>query len=342
MRAVRIARSGGPEVLEETVVPDPVPGPGEVVVAVSACAVNHLDLWIRRGLREVALPRIPGADVVGTVRQVGAGVTGIVPGTRVLVNPGLSCGRCQACLSGKDTLCPEYGILGSKADGGYAELVKVPAANVIPVPDGIPWSDAELAAVPLVFLTAWHMLATLAQVRPGEVVLVLGAGSGVGSAAIQVARLFGARVVGTVGSEEKVRRALEWGADHVVRHDREDWAEQVRAYAGGRGVDVVVEHVGPATFADSLRCLRPGGRLVTCGATTGPEATVSLRRVFALQLSILGSYMGSKGELLELLPHVYAGRLRPVVDRVLPLSAAAEAHRLMEERAHFGKLVLTP
>ena len=340
MQAVRFHRHGGPEVLQLEEVPVPEPGPGQVRIRVRAVALNHLDLWNRQGLpgRTVPLPRIPGADVAGEVDALGPGAAGPEPGSRVIVNPGLSCGRCRACLEGRDNLCPQYDVLGSRSDGGYAQYVVVPAANVVPMPANLDFTEA--AAVPLVFLTAWHMLVTLARVQPGETVLVWGAGSGVGSAAIQIARLFGARVIATVGSPDKVERARRLGADVVLDHSRQAVDEEVRALTGRRGVDVVFEHVGQATWEKSLRSLTHGGRLVTCGATTGPQGVTDIRYVFARQLQIFGSYMGSKGELLRLLPFVEEGRLRPVVDRVLPLAAAAEAHRIMEERRHFGKLVL--
>ncbi|HEY8425195.1 MAG TPA: zinc-binding dehydrogenase [Limnochordales bacterium] len=340
MQAVRFHRHGGPEVLQLETVPVPEPGPGQVRIRVRAVALNHLDLWNRRGLpgRKVPLPRIPGADVAGEIDATGPGVSDLQPGARVIVNPGISCGRCQACLEGRDNLCPHYEVLGNRTDGGYAQYVVVPAANVIAMPGRLDFVEA--AAVPLVFLTAWHMLVTLARLQPGETVLIWGAGSGVGSAAIQIAKLLGAHVIATVGSADKVAKAQRLGADVVLDHSRQAVDEEVRALTGRRGVDVVFEHVGQATWEKSLKSLAHGGRLVTCGATTGHEALTDIRYVFARQLQILGSYMGSKGELLRLLPFVEQGRLQPVVDRVLPLAEAAEAHRIVEERRHFGKVVL--
>ncbi|HEY8486302.1 MAG TPA: zinc-binding dehydrogenase [Limnochordales bacterium] len=341
MQCVRFHQHGGPEVLQVEQVAVPQPPPGWVRIRVRACALNHLDLWNRRGLpgrRAVPLPRIPGADVAGEVDAVGEGVQGVERGQKVVVNPGISCGRCRMCLSGQDNLCPDYHILGSRLDGGYAQYVVVPAANLLPMPQRLDFAAA--AAFPLTFLTAWHMLTRLAGVRPGETVLVWGAGSGVGTAAVQIARLLGARVFATVGSRDKLEQARSLGAEVVLNHHEQAVDEEVRRLTGRRGVDVVVEHVGQATWEKSLRSLTHGGRLVTCGATTGAEGLTDIRLVFARQLRILGSYMGSKGELWELLPFVESGALRPVVDRVLPLEQAAQAHRIMEERRFFGKLVL--
>lgn len=320
--------------------PDPEPGPGEVRVRVRACAVNRLDLWVRQGWPglKLELPHVLGSDIAGEVAGCGAGVDGLADGLPVVVSPGTSCGRCRWCLDGRDNLCPRYAILGEQVRGGYAEYVCVPAANVLPKPPALGFVEA--AAVPLVFLTAWQMLVDRAGVRPGETVLVHAGGSGVGSAAIQVARLLGAEVVTTASTDDKLARALALGAQHGVRYDEEGWPRRVRDVAGGRGVDVVVEHTGAATWEGSLRCLCRGGRLVTCGATSGWEGKTDLRLVFFRQLSVLGSTMGSKARMFEVLEHVAAGRLSPVVDRALPLERAREAHRLLEDRAQFGKVVL--
>ncbi len=338
MKAVRVHEHGGPEVLRLEEVADPVPGPGEALVRVRACALNHLDLWVRRGLERVQIPRphIPGSDVAG---EVVAAPSGTVPvGQRVLIQPGLSCGRCPACLSGRDNQCPRYDVLGFQSDGGYAELVKVPVENLVPIPDHV--GDVEAAAFPLVFLTAWHMLVTRACLSPGETVLIWAAGSGVGHAAVQLARLLGARVIATVGRPEKAPRARELGADLVLNHTVDDVVEQVRQATDRRGVDVVVEHVGQATWEASVRVLARGGRLVTCGATTGAAVGIDLRVLFARHLALIGSYMGAKGELLQAAALFFAGRLRPVIDRVFDLSEAVAAHERLERREHFGKIVL--
>ncbi|MGE0361703.1 MAG: zinc-binding dehydrogenase [Vicinamibacterales bacterium] len=340
MKAARFHVHGGPEVLALESVPDPVAAPGQVLVRVRACALNHLDLWHRRGLQRVVvpLPHISGADVAGEV--VAAPGDEVAPGTRVLVQPGLSCGRCAACLDGRDNQCRHYDVLGSRSQGGYAELVVVPAANVVPIPAHVTFEAA--AAFPLTFVTAWHMLVTRAGLRPGETVLVVAGASGVGQAAVQVARLHGARVLATAGSERKLERVKALGADVVIDHHRQDVVAEVRGATGSRGVDVVVEHVGQATWERSLRALAPAGRLVTCGNTTGWEAAVDLRFLFSRQLSLLGSYMGTKGELLQAAEFFFAGRLAPLVDGVMPLADAAEAQRRLERGDVVGKLLLAP
>ncbi len=339
MKAVVFDRCGGPEVLELREVPAPEPKADEAVVDVMACAVNHLDLWVRQGLRglDAEMPHILGNDIAGVVSAVGEAVRHVKIGDKVVVLPTLSCGVCPACLAGDDNLCRQYDVIGRKRNGGYAEKVAVPGANLLPYPENLMWEEA--AAVPLVFLTAWHMLVGRAKLRAGEDVLVIGAGSGVGSAAIQVARLIGARVIATAGSEAKLERAKALGAHQVVVHSGE-FAKTVRDLTGGKGVEVVFEHVGGAVFEQAAGALARDGRLVTCGATTGHEAQIDLRVLFGRQLSLLGSYMGRKGELLRAAPFFFAGELRSVVDRTFPLSEAAEAHRYLESRQPFGKVVL--
>lgn len=342
MLAVRIHEHGGPEVLRLEYVPDPSPRPDEVLVQVRACALNHLDLWNRSGRPRpaVALPRILGSDIAGVVVAAGELIQHVAPGDEVIVSPGVSCGRCRYCLRGDDNMCPHYSIIGMGRDGGYAQFVAVPAVNVLPKPSNLTFVEA--AAIPLVFLTAWHMLRTRARLEPGETVLVWGAGSGVGSAAIQIAKLLGATVIAATGGPRKAARARELGADEVIDYKTEDVLRQVRSLTGGRGVDVVFEHVGQATWDTSIKALRTGGRLVTCGNTTGWQAQTDLRYIFARQLAILGSYMGSKAELPEILPWIESGRLRPVVHAVLPLADAARAHAILEAGEQFGKVVLEP
>jgi NADPH:quinone reductase-like Zn-dependent oxidoreductase len=341
MKAIRFHQPGGTDQLRFEDAPEPVPGQGEIVVRVKACALNYLDIWERRGLPfvKIPLPHISGSDVAGVVEAVGPGVTAVKPGDRALVNPGVSCMHCPACYEGHDNFCPRFSVLGYISDGGYAELVRVPDVNAIPYPEGLEFYEA--AAIPLVFMTAWHMLVTRCGIQGGDDVLVLGAGSGVGSAAIQIAKYFHARVIATAGSEAKLEKALSLGADFVVDHSRQKIRDEVKKVTGRRGVDIVFEHVGMATWEDSIASLAPHGRLVTCGATTGHDAHIDLRHLFAKQISILGSYMGSKHELLKVISLVNEGHLRPVVSNVLPLAQAAEAQDLLETRQHFGKVVLT-
>jgi len=340
MKAAIFRQHGGPDVLEYADVSDPRIGANEVLVEVKACALNHLDIWVRNGLPgvEIALPHILGNDVAGVVREVGELVTWVKLGDEVMVQPGVSCGHCEACLSGRDNLCREYDIIGYRRDGGYAELVAVPGVNIIPKPSELSWQEA--AGLPLVTLTAWHMLVTRAAVQPGEDVLVHAAGSGVGSIAIQVAKLRGARVITTASSDEKLAKARELGADATINYTREDWPKEVRRLTAGKGVDVVVEHTGAATWPGSIAALKNNGRLVTCGATSGWDARTDLRQVFYRHLTLLGSFMGSKGELLEAMKFVAQGKIRAVVDRVLPLNEARQAHELIEDRAQFGKIIL--
>ena len=340
MKAIVMRGHGGPDVLHYEDVPDPVPGPGEALDRVRACALNHLDIWTRRGQagRPVPLPHILGNDVAGEVAALGGPAPGLSAGQPVMLSPGVSCGRCRMCLAGEDGSCQEYRILGYQLPGGYAELIRCPVANVIPLPEGFAFEDA--AAFPLVFLTAWRMLVRKAEVRPGEDVLVWAAGSGVGIAAIQIAKLFGARVIATAGTDEKLAKARALGADEAVNHRSGDVVGEVRRLTGRKGADVVVEHVGEATWERSILALAPRGRLVTCGATTGAQARTELRHVFARQLSIFGSYMGSKADLLDAAALFFAGRLRSVVHAVLPLAEARRAHEMMEASEHFGKIVL--
>jgi NADPH:quinone reductase-like Zn-dependent oxidoreductase len=339
MKAIVVREHGGVEKLEKAELPDPVPQPGEAIVAVRAAALNHLDIWLRRGVpgHKFPLPMIPGAEVAGVIDQVPDGY-GWKRGDEVIVAPSFSCGHCVACLSGNDPLCAEFGIFGEARNGGNAEKIAVPIRNLVRKPASL--SFAEAAAIPLDMLTAWHMLIARAQLRPGETVLVQAGGSGVGSAGIQIAKMFHATVYTTVGSAEKAKRAKELGADETILYRETDFVAAVRTLTGKRGVDIVFEHVGGETFERSLKTLARGGRLVTCGATAGGEATINIRLVFFKLLSILGSTMGSIAELHEVMKHVEAGRLKPVIDRILPLDRVAEGHRALENRETFGKVVL--
>src|ERR1700757_1963491 len=340
MKAVRIHQFGGPEVLTYEDIPDPEPRKDQVLVRVRACSLNHLDLWVRKGLPGVKLPHILGSDVSGEIVETGEYVSGFKQGRRVVVAPMHFCEHCSKCLAGLQNQCREFTVLGNAVDGGNCELIAVPAANVIPVPDSMDFVQA--ASVPLVFVTAWHMLVRLAGVRPGQTVLILGGSSGVGIAAIQIAKLFHCRVITTAGDETKLEKARARGADHGINHYKQKISEEVRRITNKEGVDIVVEHVGAATWDESMKCLKTAGTLVTCGATTGPSVGLDLRHLFARQLRVLGSYMGTMGELHEVLGHVFAGRLKPVVDRTFPLSEIRAAHEYLEKSQMFGKVVLNP
>ena len=345
MKAVRIHQFGGPEVLSYEDVPDPQPRKDEVLVRVRACSLNHLDVWVRKGLPGVKLPHILGSDVAGEIVELGEYVSGIKTGElkvgqRVLVAPMHFCGHCAKCLAGLQDQCREFTVLGNAVDGGNCELIAVPAANVIPIPDALDFNQA--ASVPLVFVTAWHMLVARAGMRPGQTVLVLGASSGVGIAAIQIAKLFHCRVITTAGDETKLEKARALGADFGINHYEQKISEEVRKITNKAGVDIVVEHVGAATWDESVKSLKSSGTLVTCGATTGPEVKIDLRHLFARQLSLLGSYMGTMADLHEVLGHVFTGRLKPVVDRVFPLKDLRAAHEYLEKSQMFGKIVVNP
>lgn len=340
MKAVRIHQFGGPEILTYEDVRDPQPRKDQVLVRVRACSLNHLDIWVRKGLPGVKLPHILGSDVAGEVAEVGEYVKGLKAGQRVLVAPMHFCGHCAKCVAGLQNQCREFTVLGNAVDGGNCEMIAVPSANVIPIPDSLDFNQA--ASVPLVFVTAWHMLVGRAGIRPGQSVLVLGASSGVGIAAIQIARLFHCRVITTAGDESKLAKGKELGADYGINHYQQKISEEVRNITNKEGVDIVVEHVGAATWDESVRSLKSGGILVTCGATTGPNVDIDLRHLFARQLSLLGSYMGTMGELHEVLQHVFAGRLKPVVDRTFPLHELRAAHEYLETSQMFGKVVVNP
>lgn len=342
MRAVVVREHGGQDKLLIEERPEPEPGPGEVRVQMAAVGLNHLDTWVRRGVpgHEFPLPLVLGSDGAGTVDAVGNGVQGLGPGDEVVVLPGVSCGSCAACQSGQDQLCDHYGILGESTDGVCAEYAVLTPANLAPKPQAL--SMTEAGCVCLVFQTAWQMVVRRAELRPGETVLVHAGLSGVGSAAVQIALMLGARVIATAGGAEKCKRVQALGAHHVIDYRDADFAAEVKKLTGGRGVQVVVEHVGAETWKGSVKSLARGGRLVTCGATTGGAVDLRLHQVFFKSLSILGSTMGSKGDLRSILPLFDRGLLQPVVDRALPLEQVAEAHRLLEERLALGKIVLQP
>jgi NADPH:quinone reductase-like Zn-dependent oxidoreductase len=340
MKAVVIHEFGGPEVLRYEDVPDPKPRKDQVLVRVTACALNHLDVWVRKGLPGVKLPHILGSDIAGEIVEVGEYVTDLHSGQRLVVAPMHFCNHCEQCLAGRQNMCREFTVLGSGVDGGDCELIAVPAASVIPIPDSLGFNEA--ASVPLVFVTAFHMLTGRAAIRPGQTVLVLGANSGVGIAAIQIAKLFNATVITTAGDERKSQKARELGADYVINHYEQKIGDEVRKLTGKAGVDIVIEHVGTATWNESLKALKQGGTLVTCGATSGFDAHIDLRFLFSRQLALLGSYMGTMGELREVLKHVFAGKLKPVVDSTFPLREIRAAHEYLEKSQMFGKVVLNP
>ncbi|HTS57036.1 MAG TPA: zinc-binding dehydrogenase [Terriglobales bacterium] len=340
MKAIRIHEFGGPEVLRYEDVSEPQLRQDQILVRIRACAMNHLDLWVRKGLPGVKLPHILGSDIAGEIAAVGEYITGFEARQRVLLAPMHFCNHCASCMAGLQNQCPQFTALGNLVDGGNCELIAVSPEMVIPIPDSLGFEQA--ASLPLVFLTAWHMLVTRAGIRPGQTVLVLGGGSGVGSAAIQIAKLFHARVIATAGDDMKLEKARALGADYGIDHYRQKISQEVRKITEKQGVDIVVEHVGAATWEESMKSLRPGGTIVTCGATTGPSAAFDLRFLFFRQLSFLGSYMGTMGDLHDVLTHAFARRLKPVIDRTFPLKDTRAAHEYMEKGRMFGKIVLIP
>jgi NADPH:quinone reductase-like Zn-dependent oxidoreductase len=343
MRAVVLHRHGGLEALALEDVPDPAPRPGEATVRVGAVAVNRLDCWVRTNVGhayQARLPLIPGYDVAGEVVQTGAGVDSVTPGTRVYVHYDFSCGRCRYCLTGDESLCSQYGVMGVDHDGGYAELVLTPERNLFPLPDNVSFRAA--AATGSVYLTAYHMVFAKAQVHAGENVLVVAAGSGVGGAAVQLARLSGGRVLATAGTREKADRAAGLGAHAGVVHSEPGWSDEILRLTDGQGVDCAIDHVGSASFGEVIRSLAAGGRLVLCGASSGSVVELDLIDLFARQIAIIGSSDGSRAELLEVFRLLGDGVIEPVVDRVLPLEEAPLAQHLLEERQHFGRILLDP
>ena len=342
MKAVRIHQHGGRDVLKYEDIPEPTIKPDEVLLRMRACALNHLDLWVRNGLPHMkfAMPHILGSDMAGEVVRVGELCERIKPGQRVLLSPGLSCRQCTQCVSGTDNQCRRYTLFGTGVDGGNRELMPAPEYAVIPIPERLSFEEA--AAAPLVFLTAWHMLFGRAGLQAGEDVLVLAASSGVGMAAVQLAKMFHCRVIATAGGEAKLAKATALGADHVIDHYKQNISEEVKRITEKRGVDVVFEHVGAATWPKSVGSLAPGGRLVTCGATTGGDVKIDIRFLFSRHQSLLGSFMGTMGELHRVLKFVFQGRLKAVIDKVYPMSEIAAAHRRLENKEQFGKVVVVP
>jgi NADPH:quinone reductase-like Zn-dependent oxidoreductase len=342
VKAVVFEQHGGPEVLEHRAdVPEPAPGFGQVRVRVRAASVNFLDVWTRRGLPyKIEMPHILGNDAAGVIDAVGEGVTHLNAGDEVVLSPGAGCNHCRACLEGDDMLCLQYDLFGLRKQGSYAEFMVAPARNVFPKPARLSFEEA--ASMPLVFLTAWHMLVTRAGLRAGETVLVVAAGSGVGIAATQIAKMLGATVIATASTDAKLEKARALGADETINHASQDIGLEARRLSGKRGVDVVIEHVGQATWEKSVAALARGGRLVTCGASSGFEGRTDLRALFGKSIALYGSYMGRLAEFDEVLKHVRSGRLKPVLDRVLPLAGARAAHEALEKREAFGKIVLVP
>jgi NADPH:quinone reductase-like Zn-dependent oxidoreductase len=340
MKAVYFEEHGGPEVLRLGELDALSPGHDDVVIDVRATSLNHLDLFVRRGAPgiKVPLPHVLGSDASGVVSALGEGVNDVRVGDRVLVDPTLTCGRCEMCARGDGTLCRHFGVVGEHSWGAYAEKLVVPSKNVVPIPDTLTFETA--AAAPLVFVTAWRMMITRGRLKPGEDVLILGAAAGVGVACIQIAKLAGARVFAAAAGREKIELCRNLGADVLIDYREEDFVKRVREETGNRGVDVCVDYIGRETWSKSLRAVAGGGRVLTCGATTGFDPETDLRHVFYRQLEIIGSTMGPKGDLMAALKHVFTGEIRPAIGRVMALDEVAEAHRLMEARRVLGKVVI--
>jgi len=345
MKAVQFSEHGRRDVLEYGDFPDPKVGRDEVLVDVKAAALNHLDVFTRMGLGalsrlDLAMPHIPGSDAAGLIEEVGEDVERFESGDRVAVSAGLSCNHCEQCRDGDSTLCEDFQILGEHTRGVHSELTAVPAENLVPVGEGVDWETA--AAAPLVFQTAWRMLVTRADLEPGEKILVLGASGGVGHAAVQIADYVGAEVYATASTDEKLEYAEELGADHTINYDENDFADAIDEATDGRGVDVVVDHIGKATWQDSLHSLVKGGRVVTCGATTGRDPETDINSIFWNQLEIYGSTMGTPGEVDDVLELVWEGAFEPRIRETFPMSDIDEAHEMIEEREGFGKVVVVP
>jgi len=340
MRAVYYEEHGGPDVLEIGDFDDPVAARRQVVIDVKSASLNHIDLFLRRGLPglRIPLPHIPGCDAAGVVSEVGEDVTTVAVGDRVLMNPSVSCGQCEFCARGDASLCTTYTLIGETTQGTCCEKIVVPAINAIPIPDSLSFDDA--ASIPLVFLTAWRMMIKRGRLRAGESILILGASAGVGIAAIQIAKVAGARVLAAASTDEKLELCRALGADVLINYAKEDFVKRVRSATGKRGVDVVIDYVGKETWVKSLKSLASGGRLLTCGATTGYDPQTDLRHIFYRQLEVIGSTMGSRNDLMAPLNLILEGRMRTVVGAVFDLEETAEAHRVMEERRALGKIVI--
>ena len=340
MKAVRIHEHGGIEQLKYEDAPEPELGRSDVLIKVKACSLNHLDIWVRRGIPGITLPHIGGCDIAGVIQKVGEDVRDFQLGERVVINPGVSCGFCEYCRKGEDSLCDTYHIIGEHIDGGFAEYAKVPVQNLIRIPDNFSFENA--AAVPLVFLTAWRTLITRAGVKPGDDVLVLGASGGVGSACVQIAKLAGARVFVTASTDEKLAQLEKLGADHMINYAEQDFAKEIWNTTNKRGVDVVVDSIGEATWKQSLKSLAKDGKIVTFGATSGPSPQINIPLMFWRQLSIIGTTMGTRSEFEDVMNLVWKGSLKPVVDKTFPLQELATAQEMMENRGVFGKYLICP
>lgn len=340
MQAVVFHEQGEDSALRVEEMPQPDPGLADVIIKVRACSVNRLDIYSRTGRTKVApMPHISGSEVAGEIVALGAAVSGLSSGQAVAVAPYLFCGQCEFCRSGEEVACIRGDIVGLGNQGGFAEYIRVPATNIVPLPKGVDFVSA--AAVGLATITAWHMLVKRAPLVPGQDVLIHAAGSGIGSAAIQIAKLSGARVIATASSTEKLEHARKLGADEVINYQEQDFLQEVRRITNKRGVDVVVEHVGEQTWEKSVACLARNGRLVTCGATTGNEGKVNIWTLFAKEISLIGSYGGTRQDLADILKLVATHQIQPVVHGTYTLAQVGEAQRLMEGREQFGKLVVT-
>jgi len=341
MKAIRIHQHGNLDQLRIDDVPIPRIRPNEVLLEVKSTSLNHLDLWVRNGIPGVTLPlpMILGSDASGVVKETGEWVKGVHDGDRVLVVPGYGCGKCEECFSGRENFCSDYAIRGEHGDGVQAEYMAIDSHQILPMPSNISFDEG--ASIPLVYLTAWEMLVNKARIQPWHTILVWSASSGVGSAAVQIAKLFGARVFTTAGGPEKVAKARQLlEADAVIDYQTQDVVKEIRGLTRGRGADVVVDHVGAATWEKSLRSLAKGGKLVFCGATTGPTVSFDLRFVFFKQQSILGSTMGDRADLIKVLKFVEAGKLRGLVDRTFDVEAIRDAHGYLESGKQFGKVIV--